>query len=139
MKSDSDLSSDPAPTKRRFRLADRAAAIRVAAAGLIRMVATQHNARIHLFATISVVCLGLAFRIRADEWCWITAAVTLVWVAEALNTAIELLGDAVTTEFHPGIGHAKDVAAGAVLAAAVFAVIVGLTILGPYVNSLRLQ
>jgi diacylglycerol kinase len=55
-----------------------------------------------------------------------------VWLAEALNTAIERLADAVTLEPNENIGYAKDVAAGAVLAAAIISVVIGLTIFAPH-------
>jgi len=59
-------------------------------------------------------------------------AIALVWVAEAINTALELLADAVNPQPHPLVGQAKDVAAGAVLIAAVAAAGVGLIVLGPH-------
>ena len=52
--------------------------------------------------------------------------------AEALNTAFEFLADAASPEFHPVVEKAKDVAAGAVLLAAVGAAVIGFLILGPY-------
>jgi diacylglycerol kinase (ATP) len=55
-----------------------------------------------------------------------------VWLAETLNTAIERLADAVTLEPNENIGYAKDVAAGAVLAAAIISVVIGLTIFIPH-------
>jgi diacylglycerol kinase (ATP) len=54
-----------------------------------------------------------------------------VWTAEALNTALELLADAASPDFHPLVAKAKDVAAGAVLLSAVGSVVIGLLILGP--------
>jgi diacylglycerol kinase (ATP) len=59
-----------------------------------------------------------------------------VWTAEALNTALEFLADAASPEFHPLVGHAKDVAAGAVLISAAGAVVIGLLVLGPHVIAL---
>ena len=58
-------------------------------------------------------------------------AISIVWLAEAFNTAIERLSDAVTVEPNDNIGYAKDVAAGAVLSAALVAVVIGLTIFLP--------
>ena len=95
------------------------------------MLRTQHNAWIHALATVGVLFAGLYFDLTADEWCWIMLAMTSVWTAEALNTAFELLADATTQEYHPLIGRAKDVAAGAVLLAAIGAAVIGLIILGP--------
>ena len=54
------------------------------------------------------------------------------WSAEALNTAFEFLADVTNPTFHPTIGNAKDVAAAAVLIAAIGAVIIGILILGPH-------
>jgi len=56
-----------------------------------------------------------------------------VWTAEALNTAFEYLADATTKEYHPVIGQAKDLAAGALLIIAIIAAIVGLLVFESYV------
>jgi len=80
-----------------------------------------------------VLTASIYFHLTSDEWRWIILAIALVWLAEALNTAIERLSDAVTIEPNENIGYAKDVAAGAVLAAAAFAVVIGLTIFIPHI------
>jgi diacylglycerol kinase (ATP) len=54
-----------------------------------------------------------------------------VWTAEALNTAFESLCDVASPEFHPMVERAKDVAAGAVLVAAIGSVVIGLLVFGP--------
>ena len=59
-----------------------------------------------------------------------------VWTAEALNTAFEFLTYVASPSFHPLAGHAKDVAAGAVLIAAIGAVVIGLLVFGPHLESL---
>lgn len=96
------------------------------------LVATQHNARLHFAATLAVILAGAGFRISAFSWIAVAAATGLVWVAETLNTAVERLGDAVTTDFHPSIRDAKDLAAGAVLIASAVAVTIGLIIFVPH-------
>jgi diacylglycerol kinase (ATP) len=78
-----------------------------------------------------VLAASIYFRLSSDEWRWVILAIALVWLAEALNTAIERLADAVSLEPNENIGYAKDVAAGAVLAAAIFSVVIGLTIFVP--------
>lgn len=99
--------------------------------GLGRVLATQNNARVHAVATLGVVVGGFLFQVRPLEWCLLILAIGLVWSAEAANTAIENLADAVHPEPHPLVGWAKDAAAAAVLAAAIAAALVGLIILGP--------
>ena len=99
--------------------------------GVALMLHTQHNAWIHWAATVLVIVAGLALQIEAAGWLWIVLAIVAVWTAEALNTALELLADVASPEFHPLVKQAKDVAAGAVLIAAPGSVMVGLLILGP--------
>jgi diacylglycerol kinase (ATP) len=100
------------------------------------MVASQYNARIHAAAAIVVVLLGWYFGFSKAEWCWIVTAIVIVWTAEGLNTALELLADVASPGFHPLVKQAKDVAAGAVLIAAIGAAVIGLLVIGPYVLAL---
>lgn len=115
-----------------FRFADRLRSFAYAWAGMRTLLRTQHNAWIHAAATLLVIAAGAYFRLAAGEWLWLVLAMALVWTAEAFNTALELLADAVTQEQHPLIGQAKDVAAGAVLLAALAALIIGALVLGPH-------
>jgi len=122
------------PMNQPFSLAKRLHSLRYALAGLRTLLLTQHNAWIHAVATLLVLAAGLWFGLSPYEWLWLVLAMTLVWTAEAFNTALELLADAVTREPHPLIGQAKDVAAGAVLISAIGAVIIGATIFGPHLR-----
>ena len=100
--------------------------------GIAVLLRTQANARIHLLATVLVVAAGFVFRISRGEWVPLAFAIGIVWIAEAVNTAIEALADRITRENDDAIRRAKDVAAGAVLLAAITAAIIGLLILGPH-------
>jgi diacylglycerol kinase (ATP) len=107
---------------------------RHAARGAATLVATQSNARIHLAVTAVVALLALALDLSPGEWCWLVGAAALVWTAEALNTSIEILGDAASGGIHhPLVGKAKDVAAAGVLLAAMGAALIGVIILLPQV------
>ena len=97
------------------------------------LLATQHNAWIHLAATLAVVAAGIFCRVSRPEWALLVFAIGLVWLAEALNTAIEFLADEVSEEKRERIGKAKDVAAFGVLAAAVAAGIIGALVFLPQV------
>jgi diacylglycerol kinase (ATP) len=92
----------------------------------------ESNARIHAAATLLVVALGAVLGLTALDWTLLAIAATMVWVAEALNTALEALSDAAVPEYSPYIAIAKDVAAGAVLLASVGAVAVGLLVFVPH-------
>jgi diacylglycerol kinase (ATP) len=100
------------------------------------MVRSQQNAWIHLTATIVVVGAGIFLRLDRNEWIWIILAIMSVWAAEALNTAFEYLADAANPTFHPLIEKAKDVAAGAVLIAAIGAALIGIITFWPHIAEL---
>jgi diacylglycerol kinase (ATP) len=119
---------------RPFQFTGRVRSFRYAIAGIMRMVRCQHNAWIHLFATVAVVAAGFFFQLSRLEWCWIVVAMSLVWTAEALNTAFEFLADAASPSFSPTVRDAKDVAAGAVLLTAIASTIIGGVIFWPYIT-----
>ncbi len=112
------------PTKP-FEFMGRVRSFRHAIRGILRMVRCQHNAWIHAVATVVVLAAGFFFRISAGDWCWVVLAISIVWSAEALNTAFEFLADVASPEFHPLVRDAKDVAAGAVLITAIAAAVIG--------------
>ena len=103
-----------------------------ALAGILEMLKSQHNAWVHLVATLVVIAAGWLFEVSATQWCFLILVIMAVWVAEALNTAFELLCDVASPEFHPLVKKSKDVAAGAVLLSAVGAAAVGAIIFLPY-------
>ncbi len=116
----------PAPSKSRLQ------SFRHAFEGLRTLWTTQPNVRIHAAATAAALALGLLADLTRPEWCAILLAIALVWIAEALNTALEFLADAAVPDLHPLVKKAKDVAAAAVLIAAACAVAVGVVIFRPH-------
>ena len=104
---------------------------RYAFAGIWHTFKTQRNARIHLSIAIAVIVVGIILDLKPGEWAIIGLTIGFVFIAEMLNTVIEAMIDLVTEEYHPLAKQAKDVAAGAVLVAAITAVVIGLLILGP--------
>ena len=119
----------------RFSILGRAKSFRYAFAGLWFMLRTQHNAWIHLAATIIVVAAAFVLQVSAADWRWLIAATLLVWVAETLNTAFEHLCDVVSPDFHHAVQKSKDIAAGAVLICAAGAVAIGVVTFWPYVSA----
>jgi diacylglycerol kinase (ATP) len=126
---------DEVQPARPFQFTGRIRSFYHAFCGILRMVRCQHNAWVHAFATFAVLFAAFFFRISGPDWCWIILAISMVWTAEALNTAFEFLADAASPEFHPLVRNAKDVAAGAVLITAIAAVIIGCIVFRPYVES----
>lgn len=117
----------------RFSIAARLKSFAHAFAGLAYMLRTQHNAWLHLLATILVAGAGFTLNVSANDWRWLLAAMALVWIAEALNTAFEHLCDVVSPDIHLSVKRAKDIAAGAVLLAAMAAALIGVLTFWPYV------
>lgn len=115
-----------------FSFAARARSFRYAGRGVVALLRSQHNAWIHAAGSVAVVGLGFAVGLSRLEWCLVVLAMVAVWSAEAVNTAIEALCDVASPEVHPLVERAKDIAAGAVLLAAVGAVVVGLLVFGPH-------
>ena len=104
---------------------------RFAFAGLWYALRTQRNTRIHLIIAAGAVALGVWLGLSFTQWAVLTLTIGSVLVSEMLNTVGETLVDMISPDYHPLAKIVKDVTAGAVLLAAIVAVIVGLLVLGP--------
>jgi len=92
---------------------------------------SETNFRIHILLTAVVIVLGFVFKISAAEWLTVILCIAFVTVMEMMNTAIEKLCDMVHKETHPAIKKVKDIAAGAVLLAAISSVVIAANIFLP--------
>jgi len=99
--------------------------------GLAYVVRTQRNAWIHVVISVVVLVLSLWLRLNPLEWAIVILTMAMVFTAEFLNTAIEAVVDLASPHKHPLAKVGKDVGAGAVLIAAIAAILVGLLILWP--------
>ena len=111
----------------------RLAAFTCAFRGVVTLLRETAHARIHLLATVLVLSLAAYLELSIADWQALILTIALVWLAEGMNSALEYLCDAAVPEQHPLIGKAKDVAAGAVLLCAGFAVLMAVLVFGPYV------
>ncbi|HIA07274.1 MAG TPA: diacylglycerol kinase family protein [Flavobacteriales bacterium] len=111
-------------TKQPFDLIARIRGFKHAFRGIWLIFKTQHNMWIHLLAIVFVIALGIYTNLNLNEWLFIVFAIGLVLVAELVNTGIEYLGDAITDEENEKVRNAKDVSAGAVLMAALVALVI---------------
>ena len=93
--------------------------------GLIHVLRTQRNMRIHFAVAVVVIVLAVAVGVSRLELIALLISIAFVLVAEMINTAVEGTIDAATTSFDPMAKLAKDIAAGAVLIASLNAVAVG--------------
>lgn len=130
MSADSSNEPNRIDTPEEFSLIKRAKSFSHAGRGVWLFVKTTHNAWIHIVLLIIAVALGFYFHISHIEWMMLAFAAGIVLTAEAINTAIEIDIDLTSPEYHPYAKDTKDVAAGAVLIAAVTAAIIGVFIFG---------
>jgi diacylglycerol kinase (ATP) len=118
-----------AKAKESFTIKKRFNSFGYAFTGIKTLLNSEHNSWIHLAATILVVAAGLIFHISIESWLMLTIAIALVWITEAMNTAVEYLVDLTSPDLHPIAKKAKDVAAAAVLIASIAAIIIGILVL----------
>ncbi|QEC45542.1 diacylglycerol kinase family protein [Pseudobacter ginsenosidimutans] len=123
-------------TNEKFSFRARVDSFGYAFKGIRNLLRYEHNAIIHLIATAVIIIAGLWLKIERWEWIVIVMAVGFVWVTEILNTCVERIMDFISTEQHPKIGVIKDLAAGAVLIAALTAVVAGAFIFIPKIIAL---
>jgi diacylglycerol kinase (ATP) len=101
--------------------------------GIIYAVKSQKHMRNHFLAALVVLGAVLFLRVSSLEFILLVVSVSFVLFAELINTAIELCVDLVSPDYHPIAKAAKDVAAGAVLTAAIGAAVMGYLILSRYI------
>lgn len=93
--------------------------------GIQYTLKTQRNMRIHFFAAAIVLAMSIFFQVPYYQLLLLLFSIVFVICMELMNTAIECTVDLITDKPHPLAKIAKDVAAGAVLLASFFAVIIG--------------
>jgi diacylglycerol kinase (ATP) len=138
--------SPPSPQKQRegkswesanpWRAKNPLASFRFAIEGIMHTFRTQRNMRFHFFAIIAVLLAGTLLRLQRADMFALLFASTLVVIMEMVNTSVETVVDMITDSYRPAAKYAKDVAAGAVLIAAINALVVGGVVFG---NSVRLS
>ena len=108
-----------------------AKSFRHALRGLKHTLFYHQNLRIHFTVALAAAIVGIGLRISPLEWVAILIAIFLVLVAEMVNTSIEEIINLVREDHHEKARIAKDVSAGMVLLATIFAVLVGLAVFLP--------
>lgn len=116
--------SNDSPVRRRLH------SFRYAARGIAAMLRSEPNARIHAVAALLAIGAGFAFQIERGEWLAVVLAIGAVFSAEGFNSAFEALCDVASPGRDSRVERAKDVAAGAVLLAALAALAVGIVVFG---------
>ncbi len=118
------------------RLKQHTVSFRYAFKGFYYSLKTQPNFTVHFFFAVLAIFLGWVLAIDGTEWAILALTIVVVLTTEAVNTAIEMVTDALkihkkTEKDDFYIMAAKDIGAGAVLLSALGSVVVGLLIFGP--------
>lgn len=102
------------------------------------VIHTQKNAWFHAIASVVVIIVGFWLQLDVRDWSGIIIAIAIVWTAEFLNTALEIVVDLASPDLHPLARVGKDVGAAGVLIAAVSASIIGILIMGqPFISKVE--
>lgn len=107
--------------------------INCAIEGILYAARTQKHMRNHFVAALILLVLVLFLRVDSHEFTLLALSVAFVLFAELINTAIEVVVDIVSPQYHPMAKTAKDVAAGGVLVAAIGSAVMGYVILSRYI------
>lgn len=129
------LSMTEEPIKKKtFSFSARIKSFHYAFNGMKLVLKHEHNTWIHLIAASIVIFASFYFQIKPYEWLAVIFTITLVFLAETINTCIEHLCNFISPEHHEMIGKIKDIAAGAVLITAISSILIGLFIFTPYIT-----
>lgn len=101
--------------------------------GIKLIFKNERNFRIDLIVAFVVISFGFLFQISHIDWIAISLVISMVFMSETINSAIEALCDTVSVEYKVNIKYAKDVSAGAVLVSALVSVITGFIVFVPYI------
>ena len=99
--------------------------------GAYKLITTEHSVMVQSSLVLIMIIAGFVLHISREEWIMQILTFGLVLSIEGLNTAVEKIADFIHPEFHDRIGFIKDIAAGAVMFAALAAIAVGMLIYIP--------
>jgi diacylglycerol kinase len=122
--------------KKRFSIIARIRSANHAWRGIKIIFATGHNIWGYVFFSLVVVYLGFILSVSTTEWLVLVLTIGVVFITEALNTAIEIDMNLTSPSFHPYARDTKDVSAGAALLSVIMAIIIGAVIFIPKIYGL---
>ncbi|WP_290798666.1 diacylglycerol kinase [Flavihumibacter sp. UBA7668] len=99
--------------------------------GILVFFKEESNTLVHLFSAVGVVLLAFLLKVGPLEWIALLSCINLVWVSEIINSSIETMADFICPQRDDRIKKIKDLAAGAVLVAAIFSAIIAAMVFVP--------
>lgn len=118
-------------SKKESFLVNRIKSVGYAFKGAVLLLKTEASIKIQFVIAVFVTIAGFYFDISINEWIVQCLAIGMVMSIEGINTAVEEIADFMHPEHHKKIGFIKDIAAGAVFIASIFAIIIGFIIYLP--------
>ncbi|MDD7886145.1 diacylglycerol kinase [Flavivirga sp. 57AJ16] len=118
-------------TKKDSFIVNRLKSIGYAFKGALLLLRTEASVKIQFAIALILTFIGFYYEISSTEWLVQLLCIGVVMSIEGINTAIEAIADFIHPEHHKKIGLIKDIAAGAVFIASVFAIIIGFIIYIP--------
>ncbi|CCG53654.1 Diacylglycerol kinase [Flavobacterium indicum GPTSA100-9 = DSM 17447] len=109
----------------------RIKSVKFAVLGAYKLITTEHSVMVQSSLAVLMTIAGFYFKISREEWMMQILVFGLVLAIEGLNTAVEKIADFIHPDYHEKIGFIKDIAAGAVMFAAMSAIAVGTLIYLP--------
>ena len=103
---------------------------KISTLGIFYLFSYHRNMRIIFMLGTAAFLLGIYFQLKGIELVILCITITLVFMAEIFNTAIEMMLDMTTSKYHTLIKLVKDIAAAVVLLASLNALAVGVIIFG---------
>jgi undecaprenol kinase len=113
---------------------NRLHSLKMAFSGFMHALKTEINFRIHVSMAALVLISGVFFKVTLLEWALLFGCISSVFITELLNSALEHCVNLVTLEYNEKAKFAKDLAAAAVLVAAIFSAVIGAFIFYPKIN-----
>ena len=101
--------------------------------GLFKTFREEQNLQIQAIIALFIVLLAWTLQINKIEWCLLIVVISLVILAEIINSAVERITDVLKPRINSYVKEIKDIMAAAVMLASLTAVIIGIIILGPYI------
>ena len=119
------MAKEVIPIRKVFKINNFRKSFKAAFKGIIFLFLYHRNMRIIFLCGLSAALLGIYLKLKGIELIALCITITLVFMAEIFNTAIEMLMNIISEEYKTRIRIVKDIAAGIVLIACINALLIG--------------
>ncbi len=108
-----------------FKLNGFTSSLLIALRGIVYLFLYHRNMRIIFLMGLAAILMGFYFNLKGIELIALSITVTLVFMAEIFNTAVELMMNSITEKYNTKVRLVKDIAAGIVVIVCINAAVIG--------------